>query len=213
MSTNTIRPANPAERKKRRPLRTVAALCTAVAAAGATWTVASPANAAWLGGVHYAYSFTNGTDAWNLLESGPTQEGYDQMLKDCQSMGGTTIAKAGTGSVRDNGKGEWDVRFDFSCASDDGSGAPEGGGKQIDAIRAFDQLVTEGTTTGGIDPVAGDGLHNQANNLVLELSHGSDVTAKVGDVRRVVNGAASCGEVTQDYGRKLNVALTTILNS
>lgn len=215
---------------------TAAALLAAAAAAGATWTIASPANAAWLGGVHYSYKFTNEADAWKRWNDGPSQEGYDQMLKDCQAMGGKSITRAGTGSIKDNGQGEWDITFDYSCESDPPpapapspppapapsppapapSPAPgDGAGDQqkIKAVQAFDQVLTDGINAGKIDTSVGGDLRNQVKNLLLEIQHGSDISRPVYDLRQAVSAAVIHGQATAAFGGTLDAALAGILTS
>jgi hypothetical protein len=60
--------------------------------------------------------FHKWSTAWDFFLAGePTPSGYQQMLRDCQAMGGTSITKAGTGSISGSGSGYTTVTLDYSC--------------------------------------------------------------------------------------------------
>lgn len=76
--------------------------------------------ATWLGGVQYTHVFHKWNTAWEFFQAGePTRNGYRQLRKDCAAMGGTSVTKAGTGSISGKGKGPTTVTFHYSCWAGD----------------------------------------------------------------------------------------------
>lgn len=187
----------------------LAVILSAVAAtvAGAVGLASVAQADTWLGGVHYTYHFDNGDSAWSRFNSGPDATGYDAMLGDCTAMGGTVIVKAGSGSVTDLRDGRWQVVFDYSCWK---GGSAQG---KLAAAQSFQQLVQSGVNSGAITGGMVNQLSDLADNLIVEINNGSDVTSIVADGRRIVGDGASKGQITQGHSSQLDAALAAVLTA
>lgn len=97
---------------------TVVGLSAALGVGGALVAGVTPSAEAgtWLGGVQYTHVFHKWNTAWDFFLAGePTRSGYQQLRGDCAALGGTSITKAGTGSISGDGSGYTTVTFDYSC--------------------------------------------------------------------------------------------------
>lgn len=119
MNTPEIQPHSHVTASKRRTRRIIpmllASMTLLIGVAVSASTISSASAATWLGGVKYSHTFHKWSTAWDFFLAGqPTQNGYNQMLKECRSMGGTYIEKAGEGTFSGSG-GRYTVTFDYSC--------------------------------------------------------------------------------------------------
>jgi hypothetical protein len=77
-----------------------------------------PATPTKVGNVQVPVSPKTSSAAWLLYNSGPTQNEYNSMFKQCLGMGGNYLAKTGTGWIRaDYSAHTYSVTWEFGCWS------------------------------------------------------------------------------------------------